>query len=104
MNTSPEDEILRLKLALTEANKSFDAARYFRDLVKTNEALDVRRRRKDNFKLPSCVYETLEDIGRLDGALAMLDTMWNKDEDYRKASMHLSRLAWELRKKLHEFL
>lgn len=69
-------------------------------------ALKTRdKRRADGYKIPSCVYETLEDIGRIDGAIAALGAVWHKEnEDYRKAMMHLTHLRWDLRKKLQEYL
>lgn len=63
------------------------------------------QRRKDGYTLPAGVYECLEDIGRIEGAIDALKRVWHCDDDnYRKGMMHLSRLAWELRKKLKDYL
>lgn len=68
-------------------------------------AKERNSKHKDGFRLPSHVYEILTDLGALDSLLAGMKTLWHRDsEDYRKASMHLSKLAWDLRKKLHEYL
>lgn len=66
---------------------------------------EAHQRRKAGSKLPDGVYEALEDIGRLEGALDSLKRVWHRDdENYRKGMMHLSRLMWDLRKKLRENL
>lgn len=92
MDPNP-DEDLRLTLAVIEARLI---------LLDREEA---HQRRKAGSKLPEGVYEALEDIGRLEGALDSLKRCWHKDDDnYRKGMMHLSRLMWDLRKKLRENL
>ncbi len=100
---SLRDEIALLKEELRQSGHAFNAAQYLRDLVTRNAHEDARRRRKDGFKLPSGVYETLEDIGRIEGAIDSLKRCWHAD-DVRESIMRLSRFTWELRKRLQDQL
>lgn len=98
-------EIARLTDELAHATKLFDAAKYLRDLVRKDEIDAERRRRKDGYRMPSNVWEIIEDSGVIVSARAVLDKMWHKEnDDYRKAMMHLTKLEWDLRKKLRELL
>lgn len=100
-----DEEIARLRDELAHASRAFDAARYLRDLVRKDEIDAERRRHKDGYKMPASVYELVEDSGIIAAARAVLDKLWHKDnDDYRKASMHLTKLDWDLRKKLRELL
>jgi hypothetical protein len=63
------------------------------------------RRRADGYEIPSRVYETLQDLARIEATLDVMRGIWNKDnDDYRKSSMHLSKLAWDLKKQLQDYL
>lgn len=67
--------------------------------------LSERRRLKDNYRLPSGIYEIVQDHALIEAALKVMGRIWNKEnDDYRKAAMHLTKLEWDLRKRLQDLL
>jgi len=73
--------------------------------VRRLELLQSRKSVRDGFKLPSGVYELIQDHAIIETTLKAMARIWHKDsEDYRKASMHLSKLEWDLRKQLQDLL
>lgn len=67
------------------------------------ERIERNRQHLDGFVFPATAYEILEDLGKIKAAIAAMDTLWHKENhDYRKASMHLSKLSWDLRKQAQQ--
>lgn len=86
---------------LPETHSEF--AELLRLELSIREAKERNNRRKDDYSLPDKAYETIEDLGKIEAAMAVLKTFWHRDnEDYRKASMHLSKLSWDLRKQAQQ--
>lgn len=82
-----------------------DALDALRLEVRRLELLAERRKARDGFKLPAGVYELIQDHAIIETTMRAMGRIWHKDgEDYRKASMHLSKLEWDLRKRLQDLL
>ena len=95
----------KLRREIAENLKAFDIGEHLRLSVRQMELQERRLRRKDNYRLPSNVYETLEDLGKLEACIDSVRRLWNKDDDhFRKALLHLSQLSWNLRTKLLDIL
>ncbi len=101
MHPDPKDaEIARLSQALHDAESALKASDLLRCEVSRLEHLE-RNRRRVRCRVPVGAYELLEDIGILEAARHGLGRLWHKDEpEYRKCMMELTRLQWELRKKV----
>jgi len=82
-----------------------DALEALRLEVRRLELQAERRKVRDGFKLPAGVYELIQDHAIIDAAMNAMRRVWHKDcDEYRKASMHLSKLEWDLRKRLQDLL
>jgi len=109
MHPDPEKEALhaevaRLRDELSHAATALDAGQLLRDLVAKDDITERKRRTRAYDQLPSGIYETLEDIGRIEAAMDALKRLWHKDDtNYRKAMMHLSKIAWDLREKMLDY-
>lgn len=105
MDSDKDAEIARLKEELRIANSAFRASDLLIAEIKRLEFADQRRRRADGYRIPSGIYELLEDIGILEAARCGLMRLWHKDEpEFRKMLMHLSKLQWDLREKVRKNL
>lgn len=105
MPDEKDAEIARLREELRATEACLDASNEFRQRLRYAELQQVRRRVKDGWKLPSGVYELVQDHARIEDARRILDAVWHRDEDeYRKAMMHLTKLEWDLRKRLQDYL
>jgi len=96
------DENALLREQIREATAAFHTADYLRNLVARDQrADDEKRKRHWTGPMPTGVYETLEDIGILEGVVAALRRCWHQD-DVRKACVEVSRVAWDLRKRMQD--
>ncbi len=104
----PRDaEVARLRDELAHATKAFDAAQYLRDLVRSDEIAERKRRRIDYGKLSDDDYMAIEDIVLLRAVDDLLNRVMGKHDEwshYRKARWHIGALAMKLRAKLREKL
>lgn len=104
----PKDaEIERLRTELADATKALASVQHLRDLVRADEIAERKRRTRGYAQLPNGIYETLEDIGRLEGAIDALKRVWHRDDEKghcRKGLWHLGALAMELRKRIQDYL
>lgn len=78
-------------------------------ILQAQLALIDRRERKRRTRgaetIPEGIYEIIEDIGRIEGAIESLEKVWHKDDDnFRKGMMHLSKVSWDLREKMRDIL
>jgi len=94
-------EIARLRQQLADAMEIVSTQEIMRGLVASHDK--QRTRRIDKEKL-GYAYELIEDHAKMQSVLRILETIWNKDELHRKASIHVSRFVWDLRQRLSEFL
>lgn len=88
-------------------DRSPDTHEEFAELLRLEiarlERLERNSRHKDGFVFPAQAYEIIEDLGKIEAALCVLKSFWHKENDhYRKASMHLSKLMWDLRKQAQQ--
>ncbi len=103
MDADPRDaRIAELEKQLREAWLAFDSSAHLQNEIERLRLADNARRKRGGDRLPDGAWEVIADAQIIECAMDALKRLWHKDDDYRKASMHLSRMAWSLRKKCQE--
>lgn len=99
---------LRERIYALEESAALDAVAlksevYLANLVASGDAERERRKRYDGYKIPSRVYELLEDVGRISSAIEVLDAVWHKNE-VRGGKRKLMAVLKFFRAELQDFL
>lgn len=95
------DENALLKQQLHESLSAIKSSELLSLEVRRLELLESHRRKADGYRLPSGIYEMLEDVGILEAVRVSMQRLWHKDlPAYRKAMLEVTKLQWDLREKL----
>ncbi len=106
MDADPRDaRIAELEAQLREAWGAIKADEVFKNELERLRLAERTRRKRGGERLPAGAWECIGDSEIIQSAMDVLRRLWHKDDDnYRKATMHLSRLQWAIREKLRDYL